>query len=355
MQAQREALQQELHKLQAEMERASQSVSALRGQASQERQDLDALHRERAAEQREVDRLHAAQAKAAAAQVALAQATPQPPPAQPQSPQSPAAQPQSPASPPSQQSTLQTAPQAPSAPQAQSASAAPPPPQQASPPQGANPPQARAAAPGQMAEAEAQDLPLPPPPAPPAPPLPPRPRALAQAGIAPPVTRSEPLPGSVYGQQTDQANNQALQSVLERLRQRREEGAEQSPSPPPSMAAPPEQSRTYAGNAPPPAGPRQRLGLARAALLSGNIGAARQYLEEAQLQLVFRPVTPDSGQVSGSNPVSGDVASALSMLGAGDSNGALEYVDRAMAEVHPASAPQSFGYAGSYGVAQPPQ
>jgi hypothetical protein len=79
-------------------------------------------------------------------------------------------------------------------------------------------------------------------------------------------------------------------------------------------------------------GPRARLGMARAALTAGRIDAARQYLEEAQLQLVFRPVSPGVDNAPGESRVAGDVASALSMLGAGDAGGALQYVDRAMGE-----------------------
>ena len=360
--AQRAALQQELRKLQAETEQAAQSVSALRNQASQERQDLDALQRERAQEQHEMDRLHAAQAKAAAVREEVAQ-TRQPPTAAP-----PATASQTPTSQPTAAQTPQPQPTT-TRPQLQ-----PQPQQPQSQPQPAAPTttQASSGAPVQTAEAGNPDLPLPPP-VPPAPP--PRPRVPVQTAAGNPVPHGAPPPPDDYARQTDQADNNALQAVIARLRQ---QNSAEAPPPYPGS------QRSYADAQPPPAGyaqpesppaqvtptppraayappaqpdPRQRLGLARAALVAGNVDAARQYLEEAQLQLVFRPVTPADDQPSGGSRVAGDVASALNMLGSGNSSGALEFVDRAMAEVRAASAPapQFYGYAGGYGGAWRPQ
>jgi len=346
MQAQRAALQQELQKLQAETEQAAQSVVTLRHQASQERQDLDALQQEHAAEQQEVNRLHAAQAKVAAVKAEVAQT--QKPPASP-----------------TQATASQTPPQTPPAPAASQTSLAPAVAQSQPASQPAVP--AQPAAPVQTAEAGNPDLPLPPPVAPPPPPLP-RPRVPVQTAANYPGGRPSP---DDYARQTDQG--QALQSVIARLRQHYDPAQAPNAGAPPSYASaqspyagyqqpgPPSepaaaQRRAYGQPAPP--GPRRHLGMARAALIAGNIDAARQYLEEAQLQLVFRPVTPTDNDPSGGSRVAGEVASALNMLGAGDTNGALEYVDRAMAEVDPASAPepapppQYYGYAGGYGGPQ---
>jgi hypothetical protein len=94
--------------------------------------------------------------------------------------------------------------------------------------------------------------------------------------------------------------------------------------------------------------------MARAALEAGRVEEARQYLEEAQLQLVFRPVTPTAGEAIGGSRVAGDVASALSMLGAGNIGGALGYVERAMEQARPAGGyppPQGYSYGGPYGGA----
>jgi hypothetical protein len=86
--------------------------------------------------------------------------------------------------------------------------------------------------------------------------------------------------------------------------------------------------------------------MARSALQAGRIEEARQYLEEAQLQLVFRPITPTADDSPGPSRVAGDVASALSMLGAGHTDGALQYVSRAMDEAHSGGfpSPQDHGY-----------
>ena len=367
MQAQRAALQEELRNLQAETEQAAESVNTLRNQASQERQDLDALQRERAQEQRELDRLHAAQAMAAAVKAEMAQTQQQPPAAAPQTRAAPQAA--------TQTAAIQTPPAPVAAQPAPQSQAQQPQPQPQPAPQMATP--APPVAPALTAEAGNPDLPLPPPvPAAPLPPL----RSPVQTAARNPAARAMPPPAGDYARQTDQADNAALQAVIARLRQQRRGeaqtsyadpqrayadsqqsyaavqppygGYQQPPSPPPQV---PLSAPQHAYAQPAPAGPRRRLGLARAALVAGNLEAARQYLEEAQLQLVFRPVTPDNDQPASSSRVASDVASALSMLGSGNSSGALGYVDRAMAEVRPASAeaPQFYGYAGGYGAPQP--
>jgi hypothetical protein len=168
------------------------------------------------------------------------------------------------------------------------------------------------------------------------------------------------LPGGTPNtDRTDRTDADVLQSVLDRLRQEAEAGSatppqprvQPQPQPEPQLAARTPDRATYR---PAQVGPDQRLGLARSALLSGNVDAARQYLEEAQLQLVFHPTTPYSDDATETSRVARDVASALSMLGAGDSNGALAYLDRALAGVRRASerASRYYGYAGAYGGTQ---
>ncbi len=78
--------------------------------------------------------------------------------------------------------------------------------------------------------------------------------------------------------------------------------------------------------------PGTRMSLAHDAILAGRIGDAQQLLEQAQLQLVFRPVAPTAGQPPGSSRAAGEVAEALSMLGAGRVDAALRALDRAMAQ-----------------------
>jgi len=93
--------------------------------------------------------------------------------------------------------------------------------------------------------------------------------------------------------------------------------------------------------------------MARSALEAGRIEEARQYLEGAQLQLVFRPVTPTGDERPGASHVAGDVASALSMLGAGNTDGAMQFINRAMDEARPGGfpAPQGYGYGRPSGAA----
>ncbi len=83
-------------------------------------------------------------------------------------------------------------------------------------------------------------------------------------------------------------------------------------------------------SAPPPKSPQARLSDARDALTTGRIDDARHLLEQAQVQLAFRPVTPDGNIASTGSVAAGDVAEALSMLNAGDMRDALQYIDLAL-------------------------
>jgi hypothetical protein len=150
----------------------------------------------------------------------------------------------------------------------------------------------------------------------------------------------------------EQSDSASMDTVLERLRQAPAGGAPQiasrgfdvargpdSGAPGANPSATPGAEPAYAQ--PRQIGPRARLGMARSAIKTGRIEDARQYLEGAQLQLVFRPVSPTGDDRTGGSRVAGDVASALSMLGAGNTDGALQYINRAMDE---APAPQGYGY-----------
>lgn len=405
MRARRKALEQQLQRLQAEMAQASQSVSSLHSQAAKEQHDLDLLQEQRAAEaaqaqhdaqqareatqqqraadqqqrdaeaakarhdaqqareaaqqQRAADQqqrdaeaaqaLHDAQQARDAAQ-AVAQALK--PPAPEATPQPTQAQSQASTAAPTQIAQGAAAPDSPAS--------------------GATPVQAAATsattASAQIAQTvePPEPLPLPPPP----PPNPPR--------RSPPGVRASMLPSQVAArrdttnaarfaaaspdqrpsQQVAQDGSATIDSVLDRLRHSPTGDAAQMASPEPDNAAhgPDIAARDNVPSVAPNAaaaygqprqiGPRARLGMARAALEAGLIEEARQDLEGAQLQLVFRPVTPTGEDRPGASRVAGDVASALSMLGAGNTDGALQYIRRAMDEGRPDgfAAPQRYGY-----------
>ncbi|MBV9252071.1 MAG: hypothetical protein JO227_22865 [Acetobacteraceae bacterium] len=109
---------------------------------------------------------------------------------------------------------------------------------------------------------------------------------------------------------------------------------------------------------------RDRLGMARAALVAGHIDEAHQLLEQAQLQLVFRPVAPAADEPRYAGHAASDVGQALSMLGAGNRAAALQFIDRAMAggggspPLHavPPQMERTGGYDYSYGYeGRPPE
>ena len=130
-----------------------------------------------------------------------------------------------------------------------------------------------------------------------------------------------------------EADPGSMQAVLDRLRHQPTQPYAQRPDNAPSQ----NNGETWrnapavtASSAYAPA--RERLGRARSAIASGHMGEAQQLLEEAQLQLVFRPVTPDGAEAASGSRAASDVAEALSMLGSGQDSIALRYIDRAMAE-----------------------
>jgi len=79
---------------------------------------------------------------------------------------------------------------------------------------------------------------------------------------------------------------------------------------------------------PPIPSPRRRLLDARAALLAGRIDAAESLLQQARMQLILRPNTPNEA-VSGSY-AGGQVAVALRMLNDGDVQQAIVMIDMAI-------------------------
>lgn len=134
------------------------------------------------------------------------------------------------------------------------------------------------------------------------------------------------------------------ESVLARLRQ-----ATQPPSPRSPDTAP--------AAAPSPAIPR--LTAARAALRAARMEDAVRLLQEAQLQLVFRPVGMPGGDGGASARGAADVAHALEALSANNPSASAHFVDRALADLNGAAAAIPFDAPGSvaagYAPAYPPR
>ncbi len=122
------------------------------------------------------------------------------------------------------------------------------------------------------------------------------------------VPAPQPLPQPSPRQEADDT-----QSVLARLRQG-------TAPPDPQLEAP----LSAPSPAPSPALPR--LLAARAALARGTIEGARRLLQEAQLQLVFRPMTPDGDPVPAAARGAANVAHALDALSGNDIPLAQRYV-----------------------------
>jgi len=349
--------QSEVQKLQARLEAATQSMAALQGEAEQQRQQLALLQQQHSADQaqlRELKQQHAAAAAAAAqdkaqqdaAAVALRQA---------KAAQSAAEQAAQRAQQQQQANALQakalpdrTPQSAQDSPQAVPLPAPEPPRDSvaSSPPAGANaepkpagpdqPPPAVAERAARNSHADRQAA---------AEPHEDRQAAAeshADQAVRPAQSAASATPRlPEHASQESAAEHQrpqrrsasvtdpdSLRAVLQRLHRENAQSPATRSAPPPAPGPAAEARR----DSPPVTPSRERLGRARAAILQGRLQQAQQLLEEAQLQLVFRPASPDGATAPGDNRATADVAEALSMLGAGRGDLAVHYIDRAMAE-----------------------
>lgn len=132
----------------------------------------------------------------------------------------------------------------------------------------------------------------------------------------------------------------AMRSVLARLRQA-------DPLPPPVQQAAP----------PPPSPSLPRLMQARADLMGGHVEEAVRHLQEAQLQLVFRPIDAAGGNPAASGAAAADVARALEALSGNNIPASQQYIAGAMRDLRggtpidaaPTTANQAWnGYAPAY-------
>ncbi|HQT78749.1 MAG: hypothetical protein B7Z80_20630 [Rhodospirillales bacterium 20-64-7] len=167
--------------------------------------------------------------------------------------------------------------------------------------------------------------------------VPPRtapPARVAVARPVPPLVLPPPRP------ETDDS-----QSVLARLRQA---GPQPLPVPRPAENRPPATS---------PALPR--LTAARSALASGHTDDAVRLLQEAQLQLVFRPIDAPGADPEATGQGASDVARALEALSANNIPASRRYIDRAMADLNGIKTTPSAAFPGSgatgYAPAYPPR
>jgi hypothetical protein len=134
------------------------------------------------------------------------------------------------------------------------------------------------------------------------------------AAVKPPAT---PAPRPAPRQEADNA-----QSVLARLRQASPAAAAAADTPPPA-------ERAVRGPSP----SLRRLIAARAALASGHVEDTRRLLQEAQLQLVFRPVGSAEDDPAPASRAASDVAHALDALSGNDIALSRGYLDRAVDDV----------------------
>jgi hypothetical protein len=105
---------------------------------------------------------------------------------------------------------------------------------------------------------------------------------------------------------------------LDRLRQAVPESAGPSQEPPPSNGL---ESAS------------ESLQRVRSALAQGQWEQAQRLLQVAQLQLVFRPVTPEGDTTPVLGRATAEVGRALSALGTGNAREADQSVARAMAQI----------------------
>jgi hypothetical protein len=142
-------------------------------------------------------------------------------------------------------------------------------------------------------------------------------RAITQRPPPPPPLPQPPRPAA-----------DDTQSVLARLRQ-----LTPAPAPAPAPAQPADLSPPQEARPRPPSPSLSRLAAARAALSNGQIEGARRLLQEAQLQLVFRPIDAPGDEPQAAGKGASDVAHALDALSANDVPLSRRYVDAAVADI----------------------
>jgi hypothetical protein len=122
------------------------------------------------------------------------------------------------------------------------------------------------------------------------------------------------------------------EQVLQRLRH--ETAKSKSAAPAPDALVPNETTAQPAPLSQEPGGPpaQERLLEARNAAAAGRIDEARHLLQQAQVQLVLRPVSPWQSAPAGGSVAAGQIAEALSMLDAGDLPHAIQYINLAVAQ-----------------------
>ena len=141
---------------------------------------------------------------------------------------------------------------------------------------------------------------------------PPQRFALLKAVPAPPPLPQAASPGE---------NDADTQSVLARLRQLAP-GRQADVLPPVEPRPRPAPSPTVPG-----------LNAARAALASGRIEDARRLLQQAQLQLVFRPMNAEGEDSPAATQGAADVAHALDALSSNDVPLSRRYIDVAVGDL----------------------
>jgi hypothetical protein len=152
-------------------------------------------------------------------------------------------------------------------------------------------------------------------------------REAARPPPPPAATRQRPDAAAVRVEPDD------MQSVLARLRQRPNTATPPAIGPPTTEQPNPNPNPV---SAPSPA--RQRLEVARTALLEGRVDEARRILQEVQLRLVFRPVSPGNDDPPSAGQGATDVAHALEALGGADTRRSIQFIERAMDDVYATNA-----------------
>jgi hypothetical protein len=159
-----------------------------------------------------------------------------------------------------------------------------------------------------------------------------------------------PLPKPKIETAAPRTDPDDMQSVMSRLRQRPYSAAAAD------NAAQQSETRPTTEATHPPSLARKRLEMARQALMNGRVDDARRLLQEVQVQLVFRPVSPGADDAPAAGQGAFDVARALGSLSGTDTSLSQHYIERAMDDVAGAnsqvtesvSGPLTGGYAPAY-------